>query len=432
MITIRHYLPTIETINNWIANRRFRQIAGNTLLLLAGTAISQVLLLLTLFLTARYLGVDVYGQYAASFVLLGQAAVILNFGLDTWLLREGARLAQTVSRKVSDALLIKLLIAAPWFVIVAGLATQLNPDVYLPPVIAIAAIGVILQTIGTLAQAAFKSQLRNQTTFWLQIIGNITLLILTLLLIQRGATLLDFIWARTLAWLVLAGVGLYFLIRAFGIQLRLQSLKPVVRQSTSFFLADALGYVYGTADLTIVAIWLGKTAAGLYAPAVTLINAAFIIPNTIHSVVLPVIARAYHENRQAARLPSIMLILGLMLEGAIIAGATFVLARPIILLIFGSDFLESAPILSILSIVLFLKALNFALGTILTAIDRQRDRVVAQAFVAVGNVALNLWVVGRYGLVGVAWVYVFTEFCLVIGYGWFVFKNTRRFTFALS
>lgn len=429
MATVGQNLLSIKTIHNWIDQSQLKTMASNSFILLAGATISQGLLLISLFLTARYLGVDAYGQYSATFTLLGQAAVLLNLGLDTWLLREGAKSTELIRDRASDALLVKLLLALPWLVIVVVAAPRLSPEVYLTPIVAVAGFGFVLQAVGMLAQAAFKSQLRNKITFLLQILGNIVLVLATLILIQRESTLAEFVWIRVLAFFCIAAAGLLFLFRIFAFSPHLPRVRSTIQHSFPFFLAEGLGYIYATADMTIVAIWLGKTAAGLYAPAITLLNAAFIIPNTLYTVVLPIISNAYHRDKQSARLPVYVLIIGLTVEGVIASGVTFLFAKPIIQILFGNEFLESAHLLAILSVILVLKSLSFAFGTVLTATDHQRDRVLIQSFVALGNVTLNLLIVNVYGLIGVAWVYVLTEFCLLLGYGWFAAKRSQGFTF---
>jgi O-antigen/teichoic acid export membrane protein len=124
------------------------------------------------------------------------------------------------------------------------------------------------------------------------------------------------------------------------------------------------------------------------------------------------------------------LILGLSVLGLAMSLSVFVLASPIIALLYGAAFNASADVLTILSAVLFFKSISYALAAILTAIDRQRDRVIVQAIVALTNVVANLLIVQSYGILGAASVYVLTEALLCLGYAIFVFKESKGFTFA--
>jgi len=406
-----------------------RQIATNIIMLLAGAVVTQAFTLVALLLTARYLGIDVYGQYTASYTLLSQAVILLNFGLDTWLLREGAKSKQLLIQTASDSLLYKLLLAGPWLILVTIVATYLNPEVYLSAIIWVVALGFILQSIGTLIQTVFKSQLHNGITFWLQIVNSGILLLLTWWLTQKSSELAEFVWARTISLAGMAALGLYFFKQHYVFQPSWGHLRGVIRHSAPFFMAEALSYIYATADVTIIAIWLGKTDVGIYGPVIVLLNAIQIIPTAIHSVMLPVLSRAYHTAPATTRKPALLLIAGLGMIGFGLSSLTFILAEPLINLLYGPAFHQSAVILMLLSPIIGLKNLNFAFGTILTAINRQRDRVMAQTIIAVANVGLNLLIVNKYGVMGVALVYLITEFGLVIGYGSFAWRNSQGFRF---
>jgi O-antigen/teichoic acid export membrane protein len=144
---------------------------------------------------------------------------------------------------------------------------------------------------------------------------------------------------------------------------------------------------------------------------------------------VPVISRAYVERSGQVRAASIAFVGGLSGLGLIVAIPVVRLADPIIRLVYGSSFAASSVILSIIGVVLLFKSINFALGGILTAIDWQRQRVLAQFVAVVFNIVLNLLVIGRYGIIGVAWVYVLTEMLLTIGYGFLTLRGSRGFSF---
>jgi len=407
-----------------------RYIAGNVLALLIGTLATQALTIVALLITARHLGVAGYGQYAATYALLAQTGVLLNFGLDTWLLRQGATSEAAVTRGLSSAVVIKLLLSLLWYPLVVVFAPLLNPHVYPSTLVRVAALGVVCQATGLSAQSAFKAGLRNEITSLLQVFGAAFFCLASLLLASQDATVVQFAWGRTIAFTLMGLLGLYLATQSFGLSLRLADLRSVGYGSFPFLLSEALAVVYASIDLTIVAIMLGESASGLYAPAITLVNALFIIPNVVYTVMVPVITQAYTRGRGQIRSLSMGLVLGLSVLGLAMSLTVFVLASPIIALLYDAAFSASADVLTILSAVLFFKSISYALAAILTAIDRQRDRVIVQAIVALTNVAVNLVIVQRYGVLGVASVYVLTEALLCLGYAIFVFKGSRGFTFA--
>jgi O-antigen/teichoic acid export membrane protein len=407
-----------------------RYIAGNVLTLLIGTLATQALTTVALLITARYLGVAGYGQYAATYALLAQTGVLLNFGLDTWLLRQGATSETAMTRGLGNAVVIKLLLSLLWYPLVIMFAPLLDPHVYPSTLVRAAALGVVCQATGLSAQSAFKAELRNEITALLQVVGATFFCVASLLLASQDATVVQFAWGRTIAFALVGLLGLYLAIQSFGLSPRLADLRGVGYESFPFLLSEALAVVYASIDLTIVAIMLGESASGFYAPAITLVNALFIIPNAVYTVMVPVITQAYTSGGAQIRSLSMGLILGLSVLGLAMSLSVFVLASPIIALLYGAAFNASADVLTILSAVLFFKSISYALAAILTAIDRQRDRVIVQAIVALTNVVANLLIVQSYGILGAASVYVLTEALLCLGYAIFVFKESKGFTFA--
>ena len=134
-------------------------------------------------------------------------------------------------------------------------------------------------------------------------------------------------------------------------------------------------------------------------------------------------AQEHHSDRVkplAQKLTWLMFGLGLLFT----AGA-FVVARPLMVLAFGPEYALTGDILRIFSFILVFRCLSFAFAALLTAVGWQSRRVVVQVIVVLLNIGLNLLVVTRWGLVGVAWVYVATEAVLALGHYYWVARWYR-------
>ncbi len=95
-------------------NRRI--VVQSILTHFTGSAIGQVAIALTLFLMARSLGPEEYGQYSSAVTLTSFFAVILNLGLDLWLLHEGGRDAARIGQLSGSVLAIRFVIGLSWLV----------------------------------------------------------------------------------------------------------------------------------------------------------------------------------------------------------------------------------------------------------------------------------------------------------------------------
>jgi O-antigen/teichoic acid export membrane protein len=211
-------------------------------------------------------------------------------------------------------------------------------------------------------------------------------------------------------------IALVLLKRLVSPRLEKGEILVALRETRFFALSVGLAFLAQQADVTIVGQWLGKSAAGLYGPAVTLTMTLALAPATLYNVMLPVLRRVEDEKREALRplaerLMGVSVLLGLGL-GALLALA----ARPVVLLLYGPEYEMTASILRLLSAVLALRCVAFGAGAVLTSAGWQNRRVPIQALAVALNVGLNLIVVERYGLMAVAGVYVLTEMVLLAGY----------------
>lgn len=389
----------------------------NAVILLAGTVLAQGLTVLSLWITARHLGVDAYGQYAAIYALLTQAIVLLNFGLDIWLLRVGAEPDAIFAQSINEAFSLKLAFSVAWCPGVIIAAWMLNRYIYPVELMAAAVPGIVCQALSTLAQSAFQARLRNEATAALKAVAAGSLLVVSVGLANGQGTLTQFIWGRTLALFVVAVLGTFMVARTWTI--RLQSFAKSVgllRRAVPYMLTDAFTQIYVSADVTIIAIMRGKTASGIYAPAITLASALVIVPSVAHFVMLPLIAHLHVEEPAKVRPTALLTLATVGSMGIVLALATFLWRDSLVQFVYGPEFAATAKVLAILSGVLFIRPMNFALAAILTATDRQRRRVLVQGLTAMSNVVLNLWAVPSFGLTGAAVVYVITETILLTGY----------------
>jgi O-antigen/teichoic acid export membrane protein len=70
-----------------------------------------------------------------------------------------------------------------------------------------------------------------------------------------------------------------------------------------------------------------------------------------------------------------------------------VVADPLVVLLFGQQFVNSGPILALMGIVLILTYLNMLMGQFLISMDRQNSWTVVMAIAAVATLPLDLWLI---------------------------------------
>lgn len=406
---------SIRDVIDYLRTVERGKIAKNALALLIGNGTAQLLAGIAVILTTRHLGVDASGQYLAAYVLLGQAAPLLNFGLDTLFLREAGRNPSTTGRLLVSTSFAKLLLAVGWLPALVFLPPLVNPQVYPQSVMWIATTGVIFQAIGNSAIAAFQGSMKNWTVCWLQVVNGVLLLVPTVWLVMDSASLTQFVWVRTGAYIVSGVLRFTLASRTYKSGRGRFSPLPLYRDGAVFMAADVLAIIYGTADVTITALLLGETAAGYYAPVVTLINILFLIPSSVYLVAVPLLSQRYAKDAATAHRAAYLVVGGLAALGCLLAVGVLGLSPFISRLVYGIHIPTMTSAAALMSGVIFFKSISFGLVPILIAVNLQKKRVLVQIISVIVNIGLNLLLIKPFGIVAAAAVYVISELVLCIG-----------------
>lgn len=410
-----------------------RRLFANIGTLLSASVITKFISAGTTILLARQVGVASFGEYAAAMALLRIASIAFALGLDAWLLRNGYRdgkIEQLVIYTTIN-LLVKVVLGGLWLLLISIGGIYLFSAIYTPALFIGLAVAIWLEELANTVWGACQAALRNRATFLLTILFHGLILIGTLSLIIQGTTeILPFVIARVVAAGVGSALALWWFMRTLGIErISQQTMTQVqwqLRATIPFGISAALSLIYGRADTAIVAQWLGGEAAGLYASAMSLMAMALLMPLAIYLVMLPILSRA-HAERSPMLLRLTKQMVGCNVVAGLVCGLILaLLADPAIQLFYGRQYAQSSDLLTIFSGVLALRFVSFALAVFLTAVGWQTKRTAIQAVVAAANVGLNLWVVTRWGVTGVATVYFMTELLLLIGYLLFVIQWWRQ------
>jgi O-antigen/teichoic acid export membrane protein len=400
-----------------------QNVLKNIATLFSGSAIANAMTILTLLLIARHFGAEDYGRYSSSLALASLSSIVFNLGLDIWLLREGGRRPAELKDSLGSVLVIKSIAGLPWFGILATAAPLINQQVFPADLIRLLAVTVWVDSLFATALTAFKASLRNRFTSILEAGSDAIWLLGTLLLIVGGnQDLNDFVYVRIVVLLGSVILALALLHRTVGIQGSKSTAKQAIREAFPYASSEFLAWASSRADVVIVGIFLGQYAAGIYSPAVGIVNGLFLVPAAVYMVMLPVLSNLYMNNPVQAKISARRTISLLTLIGLLLS-VTFALIAPLLVSFLSESFLESLDIMRILSIILLLKSISYAMAAILVANGQQSRRTIVQAAAVGLNIALNLLVISKFGVTGVAVVYVITELVLLAGYSWLVYRQ---------
>ncbi|MBK8902030.1 MAG: oligosaccharide flippase family protein [Anaerolineaceae bacterium] len=404
-----------------VANR----IGWNAAWLLAARVGQQAILLLFTALVARQLGEVGLGQVAWVTAVLYLGNVFSTFGLDTVLLRQVGAERQTSTVPLVAALVLQLLLAGIFIGLLFVLpfagqsaATVTGLRLYGWSLLPLAFLTLTSAVLRGHEQMGWLAALTLSTAV-LQVVGTAVVFVL------GGG------FAALMGWLLAAqaasaGAGWWLCHRVlpgFGLNWPLFRWQAVVALAkTGFWLALLVGTAVLLQRLGILLLgWLGTEGqTGQLAAALRLVEAARLLPGAVMGALFPVLARERLEIGNW-RLPisnSQLLIAnyqkGLLGYGVLAAVGLWLLARPLVSLLFGVGYETAVPLLQILAWGVIPFTLSLPLSVELVVAGREKRVLLATFVVLVGTAVLTTAAFTRLGLPGVAWGLVLGEWLLVM------------------
>lgn len=397
-----------------------RTLIGRMGAQLTGTVAARALSAIAIIVIARSVGPERFGAYAASMTLAKISSVAFGLGLETWMLRAGARTAsdRDLATVSGNVLTIKATLGILWFAVIVGVAPLVSPTVFPLPVLALCAAIVWFEEIALVAWSTFAARLRNVTASILLIVGQALVCAFVVALALLGSeTLVSFLSGRMIATALGAAISLVWLVHVWGVRVDRAQIPGTLRETAPFGASVLLSVIYGSVDVILVAQLLGTTAAGLYSPAATLVTILYLVPTAAYYVMIPVLSQLYNVNRVQLVRTAHRFLWGSIAMGIALGAALFIGADWMIGLLYGAEYAASAEVLRWLSPVLALHCVSFAFGAQLAATGRQSRRIVVQGVVCVVNIVANLILLPRFGVIGAAYAFLISEVILVAGYG---------------
>ncbi|WP_298818606.1 flippase [Chloroflexus sp.] len=381
----------------------------------------------------RQLGATDFGQYAA---VIGFGSVFLfiaDLGLAPYTVREVARLRtepdslNQIRNLYADILSLRLILAVVAGLMVISAAILTGRPWLMIGAIALNAITLLMYAVHGSSEAVLAGFERLDLTAGMQVVNQLIFVTLGGLALWLGLGYYGLILATMIGVATMTTMVARALWRLGARPGRWQR-ERWLRLLRAAFPFGVIGLTLGLSyrfDTVVLNVSFGDTETGYYNAAYNLIFALVTLSNVLNTALYPSLSRQakldpVHLPRIYERILSYLLIVAL----PITAGG-FILAEPIVSLLFGDTYTASAPLLAVLIWTLPLMFLTEFLGYVVVIADR--EALVARAIMVSSavNVVANLLFTPRYGAPAAALITVMTEAVLAIQYGWLLRDQLR-------
>lgn len=400
------------------ASATAHRIGRNATSRLGAQVASRLTAIVLVALIGRLAGAEALGLYALVTGATAIASTLADLGLTPYLTREIAAATSDDAQAtvLADVLTLKLTTAALAAALLIGSGWLWAPAMH--GILTLAAIAVIPEAATQTIAAVMNGRQRMEISSGLQVAVRLSALVGTGLALQGHGGLIGVFLALLVAQM-LGSVWHWVVLHRWRIIPALWRRRPGwclhIRQALPFAATNLLASVYSRADLLLIGAWRGSTEAGLYHAAYRLWEAVGLIPASLLDAMYPEMARRAARGDRAAVL-SRWLALGwrpLLIAGGTLSAVGIALAPLAIRLVFGDrGYGEAVLPLRVLMASAPAMFLYLLSGHLLYAVGYQTRVTRVMATVAAINLALNLFIIPRFGLMGASVIALASEWLL--------------------
>ncbi len=407
-------------------DRLSRAVARNSTIGLSAQVAIKILSFGFSVLVIRRLGAEAYGQYAAVLAFGAVFVILADLGLGPFAIREVASWRELpdgeerTSRLYGNILALRFVLSLVTAGVIVGSAWLTGRSPMVVGAIALGTLGLVMYSIQGAAASMLAGFERLDLTSGSQVVYQLAFVTIGGAALYLGTGYYGLIVANLIGIALITAIC-WSAVRRLGIQPGWPSARTwaaLLQRSMPFAI---IGFTLGLSykfDSLLLNIYRGDAETGYYNAAYNLVFSVVVLSNVLNTSLFPSLIR------QAAADPEVLpriyeRALGyLMVLSLPMTIGIWMLADKLVPLLFSASYDRSIPALEI---VIWVTPLMFAsefLGYIVV-VQGNAGRVARAIMVStLLNVAINLFLVPRFGLYGAAAMTVATEVVLVAQYVW--------------
>ncbi len=379
-------------------------VVKNGLWLLVGEFGSRVLKLGVFMYAARALGVIEWGMFSYGLALMGTFSIFSDIGMNAILLREVSKKSDLMHRYISTGFYIKGVLSVISSILVLTTLFFIK-DTALIVLIPLVALMLFIDSMREFGYTINRSFERMEVEAGIKIVSTLLLAIVaTYTLFMRPdaqSLMVAYIFAGILSLILLyATVRKYTttLIHSFDRSL----VRTILIESWPIGIIAVFGTILSSIDTLLLGWLTDTTQVGYYAAAQKPLQLLWLVPSLMATALLPFFSRSVTNSEKSfaevlGRAISIALVLILPL-----VLLTILLARPIILILFGTQYISAIPLLQIIAVSAIATIPSMFISNALIAYRKQKMILQFIAIGAVSNIILSLILIPHYGMYGAA------------------------------
>lgn len=365
---------------------------------------------------ARNFGVDIYGEYSTGLVLVGFFTALCDIGLGIYIVKEGAVEKEKISYLTGTSMLINFILRIFVTIIIVIWINHFNYSNEIKKITYILLIG---NTLGSFTQIMISTlQIFNEFKIISisQILMTIFSIIVAALTIQLKLNIYNFVWIQTIIG-ILPIFLFYFICKKFiNFEIKLNKIKQIIKESYLFGVSGVLYILYYKIDSIMLSVYSQSSEVGEYMIAYKFVEMPLTLTGIVTISVLGIFTKLFKENKAEFSEYYNKILMMMSIIGIPTGFGLYSISRSLILWMYGSEFINAAYALEIISFSVTIRFLAVVTGMIFTVGNLMKVKVKIQAVVCLINLILNYLTIPKYGIYGAGISTLITEGLILIVY----------------
>ena len=405
-----------------------KSIAKNTLVHTLGKFLGSIIGLLVIGLLTRYLGTWGYGYYTTIFAYLFFFSIIGDLGLYLITINELGRYGIDKQKVYSNIFTMRFLSSAILMLAACGLIWLFPYPIEVKLGTLVISILILLMMLDQILVALFQEQLKTKYAALAEIIGKLAMLLGIFWVIRLNLGFIFVLWAIVAAFLIHFLINFAFAQKLLKFRFKFDKniWQSIFKKSWPIATYMIFSMIYFKADTIILSLYYSQATVGIYGAPYKILEALIAFPAIFMGLVSPHLSRAWSQKNLAGfrRIFQKAFDFLSLIVWPLILG-TFILAKPIINLIAGADFLAAASILRILIVATGIIFIAHLSTFSVVALNKQKKMMKYYILAAVLALILYFILIPKYSYYAAAGVTVFIEF-LILAVSWSMVSKTAK------
>lgn len=382
---------------------KINNIARNTSYFTVALILQKVISFAYFTLLARYLAPDDLGKYYFAISFTSIFIIFIDIGLANVLTREIARSKEKAQEILNAGLAVKIPLAVIVFFVIHATIKMLGYSGIVVELVYLTSFCIILDTLSATFFAVMRGLHNLKYESIASIVYQATILISGIIFMRLG---------KDLEWLIsalLAASSLYFLtallllVYKAGIKPSVRSDLPLIKKMLAITVPFAIYAIFQRFYTYLDSVMLSKLAGdfevGIYQIPFKILIALQFLPSAFTASLYPAFSSYWKENRDQLvvsfeRGINYLLIISVPISIGIISLADKIVD------IFKPDYQSAILPLQIIIASLVFNFLNFVIGALLNATEKQKYNTKIMGTVVAASIISNIFLIPLYKSVG--------------------------------